>query len=192
MIKNRIFIFIVACALCIITLASGTLIYALKYKEKNVSYGTQVGQAKIVSINNSTKTSKIELSANSSHQINVSVNLSCNVDGVVRVKVSPRFYNELDQLTVLPNNLTYVFNETQGQWLSDANYMCFYFNETVKNISTLNFLSSILTPNNELLNGYKLDLVVEAEILQLNGVDYANHPWKDNAPAEWLNKFKNL
>ncbi len=188
--RNRIIIFAVACSLCFITFITGGLIFALKYKQNNIDYGSQVGEAKIVSIENSTLNQRINLGASSSQNVSIKLNLKCTVDGVVRVKIAPRLYNEFDNIVVLPNSLTYVFETSQGEWISDSSYSCFYFNESVKNISSLNFIKSISIPNYSSLNGYKLDFVVEADILQIDGIDYNNHPWKDNAPTDWLNKFK--
>lgn len=190
MVKNRIIIFAVACTICVMAFITGGLIFALKYKENNIDYGSKVGEAKIVSVSNSTTNQKIELVLGSSQNVNININLKSSVDGVVRVKIAPRFYDEFDNIVVVPNSLTYVFETSQGDWVSDESYSCFYFNESTKNISTLNFLKSVTIPNDSALSGYKLDFVVEADILQIDGIDYNNHPWKDNAPIDWLNKFK--
>ena len=191
-VRTRMFVCVVAISFCLLTIIGGVLIYALNIKTNNMDINSKIGQAKIVRVINPYETEKVAISANSSSSFQISIDLNCNVNAVVRVKITPWFYNSLDEHVMLSNDINYNLNTSQGAWVSDANNMCFYFNESVKNISNLKFISGISIPNDSSFNNHKVSFVVEAEILQIAGLDYDNHPWGDNAPSDWLNKFKNF
>ena len=191
MIKRRNFVLIIL--ICVACLLSTTAIisFAVAYKQNREQLTTEIGTVKVVSVVNPTESTKLEYKTTETTNVNVSINLDCNVNAVVRVKISPRFYDENDRQVVIPNSLIYNVNDHQGRWISDTNNMCFYFANSVKDIEVLDFLKSISFNTHEYFN-YKFDLVIEADILQTVGIDYSNHPWKENAPQEWLNIVKEI
>ena len=70
-------------------------------------------------------------------------NLDCNVDAVVRVKIVHVYYDEFENVVVLPNNIIYNTDSTFGNWVKDESNMCFYFDESVKNFRELIVINSI-------------------------------------------------
>lgn len=186
--KNLVMILLI-CIACFLS-TTAIVSFAVAYKQNQEKHTTTIGRTKIVSIDNSTL-SKLEYKTSGSSEAHIKINLDCNVDAVIRVKVSPRFYDENDRIIVVPNNLEYVFDSTKGTWTADQNNMCFYFNGSVKDLTEIDFIREIKFSNHNYEN-YKFDLIVEADILQMAVIDYSNHPWKDNAPQEWINLSKNI
>lgn len=186
--KNLVMILLI-CIACFLS-TTAVVSFAVAYKQNQERHTTTIGRTKITSIDNTTL-SKLEYKKSGSSEAHIKINLDCNVDAVIRVKVSPRFYDENDRIIVVPNNLEYVFDFMQGDWIADENNMCFYFNKSVKNMTELDFIREIKFSNHNYEN-YKFDLIVEADILQMSVIDYSNHPWKDNAPQEWINLIKNM
>ena len=191
--KSKMIIIIVAFALLLIV-ASTVGAYAYIRTQKDAEFQTKVGHAEIVSVENSTTENKIAIGDGSLKSANIKINLDCNIDAVIRVKISPRYFDNFDRVSVLPNNVIYNFDNTAGNWIADSNNMCFYLNSSVKNLDSVNFINSVSfsTTNIENYENCTLDFIVEVDILQTAGIDYNNHPWKDNAPAEWLETVKNI
>ena len=164
------------------------------HRQHEIESTTKIGHAEIVSISNPSKQNKISITDSNSKDLQISINLDCNIDAVVRVKISPRYYDDFDRVVVLPNNIIYSTNSTQGNWIADSSNMCFYFNKSVKNISTLYFLDTF-SLKSESIDDYlncSVDFIVEVDILQTSAIDYDNHPWKSNAPEAWLEQVKSI
>ena len=144
MIKRRNFVLIIL--ICVACLLSTTAIisFAVAYKQNREQLTTEIGTVKVVSVVNPTESTKLEYKTTGTTNVNVSINLDCNVNAVVRVKISPRFYDENDRQVVIPNSLIYNVNDHQGRWISDTNNMCFYFANSVKDIEVLDFLKQSL------------------------------------------------
>lgn len=191
--KSKMIIILIAFAILLIVAASvGT--YAYIRREKSAESQTKVGHAEIVSVDNSTAENRIEIGDGSQKSVNIKINLDCNIDAVIRVKISPRYFDDFDRVSVLPNNIIYNFDNTAGNWIADSNNMCFYLDSSVKDITSVDFINSVSFSANNISNyqNCTLDFIVEVDILQTAAVDYNNHPWKDNAPAEWLEIVKNI
>jgi len=177
-----------------IILSSVVGVSAYIHRQREIESSTKIGHAQIVSISNPTTIQKVIINDGLTQNLNISINLDCNIDAVVRVKISPRYFDSFERINLLPNNVTYSFNASQGSWIPDENNMCFYFDSSVKDITVLNFIDSI-SFDNETINEYEnhsVDFIIEADILQTNTIDYNNHPWKDNAPSTWIEKIKNI
>lgn len=177
---------------CLIATLGVTLTYLKDVGE--ISSGTQIGKVSVISVSNPTTSNKIDFVAGQNIEVPISINLDCNVDAVLRVKIAARYFDKNDRLIYLANNLTYNLNTSQGTYTSDGFDLCFYFNGSIKDITTLNFLTSVTCgddPSNE-YSDVSIDFVIEVDTLQMKGIDYDNHPWKDNAPVEWINLIKNL
>ena len=175
-----------------LSVVGGTIAYAYIYRQREIEGNSKVGHCEIVSISNPTAERKINIAAGESQDLKISISLDCNINAVVRVKITPKYYDSFDRTVILPNNIIYNTNTSQGNWMADEFNLCFYFDNTVKNIETLDFINSISfnQQNIGLYQNHYLDFVIEADILQTSAIDYDNHPWKDNAPQEWLNKVK--
>lgn len=169
-------------------------VYAYIHRKRDLEGATKVGHAEIVTINNPTISSRLSFSEGNKVDVEVSVDLDCNVDAVMRVKILPKFYDLADRNVILPNNLIYNFSNTEGNWIRDDSYMCFYLDKNVKNKNNVIVLNSVIVDNGnlELYQNYKIELIVEVDIIQTNSIDYDNHPWKDNAPAQWLEIVKDI
>ena len=187
--RKNLVIIILLCIACFLS-TTAIVSFAVAYKINQEKHYSTIGKTEVVSIENSTL-SKLEYKTSGSSEAHIKINLDCNVDAVLRVKVSPRFYDENDRIVVVPNTLEYVFDFMQGTWTADENNMCFYFNGSVKGIAELDFIREIRFSNHNYEN-LKFDLVIEVDVLQMTAVDYSNHPWKDNAPQEWINLIKNI
>ena len=177
-----------------LSVVGGTIAYAYIYRQKEIEGNSKVGHCQIVSISNPTKETKLNIGNGESQDLTISVNLDCNINAVVRIKISPKYYDSFDRTVTLPNNVIYNTDTSKGNWMADEFNMCFYFDASVKNIQTLNFTNSI-SFNQENIDLYKnlsLDFIIEADILQTSAIDYNNHPWKDNAPSQWLEKVKSI
>lgn len=187
---------VLICFLCLILIVApiSGFVYAYLVKQKEAQISTQVGQAKVLSVENYFQSQKIEFVANQTIDCPISINLSCNVDAVLRVKISTRYFDNFERLVSVPTNIYYNLDTSQGTWTSDGFDLCFYYDGSVKNIDKLNFMSSITCGSDEsqLYDGLSMDFVIEVDVLQIAAVDYSNHPWKDNAPQEWIDKIKNL
>lgn len=169
-------------------------VYAYVHRNRNLNGETKVGHAEIVAINNPTLLNRISFNEKNEVDAVVSVDLDCNIDAVIRVKILPKFYDSVDRNVVISNNLIYVFDNSWGSWLNDDGYMCFYFNKSVKNKDNIRVLNSVRVNDENLAiyQSYKIELIVEVDIIQTNAIDYNNHPWKDNAPSEWIEIIKNI
>ena len=175
-----------------LSVVGGTIAYAYIYRQREIEGNSKVGHCEIVSIQNPTVENKINIGNGEDKSLNISISLDCNINAVVRVKITPKYYDSFDRTVVLPNNIIYNTDSSQGNWMADEFNMCFYFDNSVKNIETLSFSNSISfsQENIALYQDHFLDFVIEADILQTSAVDYSNHPWKDNAPEEWIEKVK--
>lgn len=192
--NKNFLIMAVAFTLLIVLIATSVSLAYIKKNKEVASSSSEIGTTEIVSISNPTINNPINFSAGATVACPININLSANVDSVVRVKVATSFYDENGVQKVLPNYLTLNLDQTHGTWTSDEYGLCFYLNNNAKDLSTLNFISSITFNNDSYAENYvgtQLKLVVEAEILQQKSIDYTNHPWKDNAPSSWLTQAEN-
>lgn len=174
-----------------LSVVGGTIAYAYISRERNIEGGSKVGHCQIISISNPTLNSKIKIS-DQTQDLNISISLDCNINAVVRVKIIPKYYDIFDRTVNLPNNIIYNTENDEGTWIADEYNMCFYYDTSVKDVEILNFINSISfdQENNSLYENHTVEFIIEADILQTSAIDYNNHPWKDNAPEEWLNRVK--
>ena len=175
-----------------LSVVGGTIAFAYIYRERKIDGTSKVGHCQIVSISNPTLDQKINIENGVDKNLNISISLDCNINAVVRIKITPKYYDSFPRTVVFPNNIIYGTDTTEGNWIADDFNMCFYFDSSVKGIQTLNFINTISfnQENIDLYQNHYLDFVVEADILQTSAIDYNNHPWKDNAPEQWLEKVK--
>ena len=180
--------FILGTSLC------GYTAYAYINRIRELEANAKVGHAEIVSIENPSLTNKVVFGSGEDVPLLISLNLDCNVDAVVRVKIAPKYYDSFDRTVSLPNNIIYNFDSSIGEWVSDGFNMCFYLDASVKDLETLKIMNTISFSQDDvsLYEGCSIEFVVEADILQTKGIDYENHPWKDNAPSAWLEKVKTI
>ena len=170
------------------------IVYAYLFNSKEANINTQIGQVKVLSVDNFTSSQKIDFEAGQTIECPISINLSCNVDAVLRVKIVTRYFDQYDRQVAVANNIQYNLDSTYSTWTIDGFDLCFYFDSSIKDISVLPFLSSITckTSQSEEYSNYSMDFIVEVDVLQMSSIDYDNHPWKDNAPQQWLDKIKSL
>ena len=170
------------------------IVCAYLFNSKEANINTQIGEVKVLSVDNFTSTQKIKFEPDSTVECPISINLSCNVDAVLRVKIVPRYFDKYDRQVSVINNIQYNLDSSYSSWTSDGFDLCFYFDGSVKNISNLPFLSSITcgSDSENVYSSYSIDFIVEVDVLQMTSINYDNHPWKDNAPQQWIEKIKNL
>lgn len=174
-----------------------TLTVSLAYLsgKKDIDGASTTGQATIVSITNPTTSSPIAFSKGATKDCGISIKLSANVDCVVRIKIAFSYYDNYETKRTVPDNVTPNLSTSQGGFVSDEYGLCYYFNANAKDITDLEFISSITFDDdlatNDLYVGLNLRISVDAEILQQKVIDYSSHPWRDNAPTEWLERAKN-
>lgn len=182
--------------LLFVALVSLTISLAYLSGKKDIDNSTsQLGQATILSITNPTTSSPIAFSKGATKDCAISIKLSANVDCVVRIKIAFSYYDNYETKRTVPDNVTPNLSTSQGGFVSDEYGLCYYFNANAKDIDELLFISSITFDDDEATNdlyvGLSLRVSVDAEILQQKVIDYASHPWRDNAPTEWLERAKN-
>ena len=191
--KVKISLVLVILVICI-AVSSIIGVSAYIHRLRELESNTKIGHAEIISLINPTTNNKLTITEETNQNINVSINLDCNVDAVIRVKISPRYYDSAERIIILPNNIKYNFDTTHGNWIADDLNMCFYLDSTVKDLSSITIINSI-TFDSSTISDYQnclLDFIIEADILQTTSIDYSNHPWKDNAPMSWLDKVKTI
>lgn len=191
---NKLLFLIVFILLIVAIPTTSLIVYAYLSNSKEANIETQIGEVKVLSVDNYSSSNKLKFEAGQTIDCPISVNLSCNVDAVLRVKIVARYFDQFDRQVTVPNNVEYNLDDTVSSWTSDGFDLCFYFNGSIKNISTLNFLSSITcgTSSEENYSNYTIDFIVEVDVLQMSTIDYTDHPWKDDAPQEWIDYIKNL
>ena len=182
--------------LLFIALVSLTISLAYLSGKKEIDNSTsQLGQATILSITNPTTSSPIAFSKGATKDCGISIKLSANVDCVVRIKIAYSYYDNYETKRTVPDNVTPNLSTSQGGFVSDEYGLCYYFDANAKDIDELLFISSITFDDDEATNdlyvGLSLRVSVDAEILQQKAIDYSSHPWRDNAPSEWIARAKN-
>lgn len=181
--------------LLFILLISLTISLAYLSGQKELEDSSFVGKATIVSITNSTTSSPIPFAAGETKNCEISIQLDANVDCVVRVKVAYSYFDNHETKHTVPDNVTPTISTTQGGFVSDEDGLCYYFDANAKDITELNFISSITFDDNSATNaqyvGLNLRIYVDAEIIQQKAINYSSHPWGDNAPSEWIERAKN-
>lgn len=181
--------------LLFVMLLSLTISFAYLSGKKEVKETVATGQATIVSITNPTISSPLPFSKGSTKECKISITLSANVDSVVRIKIAYSYYDNHETKCTVPDNVTPNLSTSQGGFVSDQHGLCYYFDANAKDITTLNFISSITFDDdpttNDLYAGLNLRISVDAEILQQKAINYSAHPWRDNAPTDWLDRAKN-
>lgn len=186
-------ILIPAFAIVLVVAFASISVLAYIHREREIEGQTKIGTAKVVSITNSTSNSHV-LFQEGACVVDISVNLSCNIDAILRFRVAPKFYDENDRLVVIPNIVGYNLDQSGEGWISDGNNMCFYYKGLVKNVDSLNLIDSITFDEGKIedFEGYSVELIIEVDVLQHRAINYNNHPWQDNAPLEWIDLMKNL
>lgn len=190
--KIRIVVLAVVC--CVFLIASASLIaYAVLQNQKDLSVNTQVGTVEVVSVENPSLDEKIKFTTGETISCPITINLSANVDAVLRVKIATRYFDNFERLISVPNNIQYDLNGSVN-WTSDGFDLCFYYNASIKDMTSLTFINGIVCgedPDGTYDNVY-MDFVVEVDVLQMSAIDYANHPWEDNAPESWLDLIQKV
>ena len=193
--NNKKIIFIIAILTCFsISCIGGVIAFAYAFKQREIAGESKVGHCEINSIYNPTAETKLLIGDGEEKPFSVLVMLDCNIDAVVRVKITPKYFDKSDRTIIMPNNVIYNTDSSQGNWMSNDFNICFYFDASVKNVSTLKFTNSI-SFRQENINEYQdlsISFIIEADILQTGSIDYNNHPWADSAPLLWLEKVKNI
>lgn len=190
--KIKIIALAVVCSVLLIASAS-MIAYAVLSNQNKLDINTEVGTVKVISVDNPTSSNKIKFSAAETISCPITLNLSANVDAVLRVKIATRYFDNFERIISVPNNIQYNLEGAEN-WTSDGFDLCFYYNSSIKDLTSLTFMNGIIC--GEDLNGaYEniyMDFVVEVDVLQMSAIDYSNHPWKDNAPASWIEKIQNI